>query len=46
MLALLEHMYNELGVVSEFNINPLTLKRWLVSSFEKLFCSTRLKLTK
>ncbi|CAH8491386.1 unnamed protein product [Schistosoma curassoni] len=31
MLALLEHMYNELGVVSEFNINPLTLKRWLLS---------------
>ncbi|CAH8454446.1 unnamed protein product [Heterobilharzia americana] len=30
MLALLEHMYNELGVVAEFNINPLTLKRWLL----------------
>ncbi|CAH8440130.1 unnamed protein product [Dicrocoelium dendriticum] len=31
MLALLEHMYNELGLVEEFRINPLTLKRWLLS---------------
>nr|CAH8823245.1 unnamed protein product [Trichobilharzia regenti] len=30
MLALLEHMYSELGLVAEFNINPLTLKRWLL----------------
>ena len=32
MLCLLEHMYTELGLVSEFNINPVTLRRWLVRS--------------
>jgi len=31
MLSLLEHMYTNLGFVREFNINPITLKRWLVS---------------
>jgi len=31
MLSLLEHMYHELQIVKEFNINPITLKRWLVS---------------
>jgi len=31
MLSLLEHMYTDLGLVREFNINPITLKRWLVS---------------
>lgn len=30
MLSLLEHMYHELDLVKEFNINPITLKRWLV----------------
>lgn len=30
MLSLLEHMYHELDLVHEFNINPITLKRWLV----------------
>ena len=32
MLSLLEHMYHELDLVKEFNMNPITLKRWLVSS--------------
>ncbi|KAA0196701.1 High affinity cGMP-specific 3' 5'-cyclic phosphodiesterase 9A [Fasciolopsis buskii] len=31
MLALLEHMYTELGLVEEFHINPITMKRWLLS---------------
>ncbi|RNA26068.1 high affinity cGMP-specific 3 -5 -cyclic phosphodiesterase 9A-like isoform X2 [Brachionus plicatilis] len=30
MLTLIEHMYHELGLVREFNINPTTLKRWLL----------------
>ncbi|XP_025102505.1 high affinity cGMP-specific 3',5'-cyclic phosphodiesterase 9A-like isoform X2 [Pomacea canaliculata] len=30
MLSLLEHMYHEVGLVQEFNINPITLKRWLL----------------
>ncbi|XP_070201858.1 high affinity cGMP-specific 3',5'-cyclic phosphodiesterase 9A-like [Littorina saxatilis] len=30
MLSLLEHMYHELGLVHEYNINPITLKRWLL----------------
>lgn len=30
MLSLLEHMYHEIGLVDEFNINPITLKRWLL----------------
>ncbi|XP_064651194.1 high affinity cGMP-specific 3',5'-cyclic phosphodiesterase 9A-like isoform X12 [Lineus longissimus] len=30
MLSLLEHMYHELGLVNEFSINPITLKRWLL----------------
>ncbi|TNN22906.1 High affinity cGMP-specific 3',5'-cyclic phosphodiesterase 9A [Liparis tanakae] len=30
MLSCLEHMYHDLGLVTEFNINPITLKRWLV----------------
>ncbi|XP_077985023.1 high affinity cGMP-specific 3',5'-cyclic phosphodiesterase 9A-like [Glandiceps talaboti] len=30
MLSLLEHMYHELGLVHEFNINPIVLKRWLL----------------
>ena len=31
MLSLLEHMYHELDLVDEFNMNPVILKRWLVS---------------
>lgn len=30
MLSLLEHMYHELDLVREFNMNPITLRRWLV----------------
>ena len=30
MLCLLEHMYTELGLVAAYNINPVTLRRWLV----------------
>ncbi|GFO22374.1 phosphodiesterase [Plakobranchus ocellatus] len=33
MLSLLEHMYHELGLVEEFNINPIVLKRWLGFGF-------------
>uniref|UniRef100_S4R5D5 High affinity cGMP-specific 3',5'-cyclic phosphodiesterase 9A n=1 Tax=Petromyzon marinus TaxID=7757 RepID=S4R5D5_PETMA len=29
MLSCLEHMFHDLGLVSEFNINPITLKPWL-----------------
>jgi len=36
MLSLLEHMYHELQIVKEFNINPITLKRWLVGRFRVL----------
>jgi len=31
MLCLMEHMYHELGLVVELHINPITLRRWLVS---------------
>lgn len=31
MLSCLEHMYHDLGLVRDFAINPITLKRWLVS---------------
>ena len=31
MLCLMEHMYHELGIVTELRINPITLRRWLVS---------------
>uniref|UniRef100_A0A8C8MJ73 Phosphodiesterase n=1 Tax=Oncorhynchus tshawytscha TaxID=74940 RepID=A0A8C8MJ73_ONCTS len=30
MLSCLEYMYHDLGLVKEFNMNPITLKRWLV----------------
>jgi len=33
MLSLLEHMYHDLRLVKEFNINPITLKRWLVGTY-------------
>ncbi|XP_074156662.1 high affinity cGMP-specific 3',5'-cyclic phosphodiesterase 9A isoform X4 [Sminthopsis crassicaudata] len=29
MLSCLEHMYHDLGLVKDFNINPITLKKWL-----------------
>lgn len=32
MLSCLEHMYHDLGLVSDFGINPVTLRRWLVSA--------------
>lgn len=31
MLSCLEHMYHDLGLVRDYNINPITLRRWLVS---------------
>eukprot|EP00106_Octopus_bimaculoides_P016183 XP_014783625.1 PREDICTED: high affinity cGMP-specific 3',5'-cyclic phosphodiesterase 9A-like [Octopus bimaculoides] len=34
MLSLLEHMYHEIGLVDEFNINSITLKRWLLCVLE------------
>uniref|UniRef100_A0A8C5LAX2 Phosphodiesterase n=1 Tax=Jaculus jaculus TaxID=51337 RepID=A0A8C5LAX2_JACJA len=30
MLSCLEHMYHDLGLVRDFNINPVTLRRWLL----------------
>ncbi|EPY88128.1 cGMP phosphodiesterase A2-like protein [Camelus ferus] len=30
MLSCLEHMYHDLGLVRDFSINPVTLKRWLL----------------
>lgn len=30
MLSCLEHMYHDLGLVRDFSINPITLRRWLV----------------
>lgn len=30
MLSCLEHMYHDLGLVKDFNINPIVLKRWLL----------------
>ncbi|CAB1329101.1 unnamed protein product [Coregonus sp. 'balchen'] len=29
MLSCLEHMYHDLNLVKDFNMNPITLKRWL-----------------
>ena len=31
MLCLMEHMFHELGIVTELHINPITRRRWLVS---------------
>uniref|UniRef100_A0A3Q1C0A6 Phosphodiesterase n=1 Tax=Amphiprion ocellaris TaxID=80972 RepID=A0A3Q1C0A6_AMPOC len=31
MLSCLEYMYHDLGLVKEFNMNPITLKRWLLA---------------
>uniref|UniRef100_A0A672TBW1 High affinity cGMP-specific 3',5'-cyclic phosphodiesterase 9A n=1 Tax=Sinocyclocheilus grahami TaxID=75366 RepID=A0A672TBW1_SINGR len=36
MLSCLEHMYHDLGLVKDFNINPITLKRWLVRLYYKI----------
>ncbi|KAF6385288.1 phosphodiesterase 9A [Rhinolophus ferrumequinum] len=30
MLSCLEHMYHDLGLVRDFGMNPVTLKRWLL----------------
>ncbi|KAL0973034.1 hypothetical protein UPYG_G00197990 [Umbra pygmaea] len=30
MLSCLEYIYHDLGLVKEFNMNPITLKRWLL----------------
>ncbi|XP_013391999.1 high affinity cGMP-specific 3',5'-cyclic phosphodiesterase 9A isoform X2 [Lingula anatina] len=53
MLSLLEHMYHELDIVHEFNINPVNLKRWLLCiqenyrnnpfhNFRHCFCVTQM----
>ncbi|KAL4228897.1 High affinity cAMP-specific and IBMX-insensitive 3' [Mactra antiquata] len=53
MLSLLEHMYHELDLVKEFNMNPITLKRWLLCvqenyrnnpfhNFRHCFCVTQM----
>lgn len=39
MLSCLEYMYHDLGLVKEFNMNPITLKRWLV---RWAFCDLRI----
>ncbi|CAC5357548.1 PDE9 [Mytilus coruscus] len=53
MLSLMEHMYHELGLVAEFSINPITLKRWILCvqenyrnnpfhNFRHSFCVTQM----
>ncbi|XP_060786378.1 high affinity cGMP-specific 3',5'-cyclic phosphodiesterase 9A isoform X3 [Neoarius graeffei] len=53
MLSCLEHMYHDLGLVRDFNINPITLKRWLLCihdnyrnnpfhNFRHCFCVTQM----
>ncbi|XP_067848512.1 high affinity cGMP-specific 3',5'-cyclic phosphodiesterase 9A isoform X2 [Heptranchias perlo] len=53
MLSCLEHMYHSLGLVKDFNINPITLKRWLLCihdnyrnnpfhNFRHCFCVTQM----
>nr|XP_005991223.1 PREDICTED: high affinity cGMP-specific 3',5'-cyclic phosphodiesterase 9A-like [Latimeria chalumnae] len=53
MLSCLEYMYHDLGLVKEFNMNPITLKRWLISiqenyrsnpfhNFRHCFCVTQM----
>lgn len=53
MLICLEHMYHDLGLVRDFNINPITLKRWLACvqdnyrnnpfhNFRHCFCVTQM----
>ncbi|XP_059866253.1 high affinity cGMP-specific 3',5'-cyclic phosphodiesterase 9A isoform X1 [Delphinus delphis] len=53
MLSCLEHMYHDLGLVRDFGINPITLKRWLLCvhdnyrnnpfhNFRHCFCVTQM----
>uniref|UniRef100_A0A673YHI7 Phosphodiesterase 9A n=1 Tax=Salmo trutta TaxID=8032 RepID=A0A673YHI7_SALTR len=53
MLSCLEHMYNDLDLVKGFNMNPITLKRWLLCihdnyqvnpfhNFRHCFCVTQM----
>ncbi|XP_044133512.1 high affinity cGMP-specific 3',5'-cyclic phosphodiesterase 9A-like [Bufo gargarizans] len=53
MLSCLEFMYHDLGLVLEFNMNPMTLKRWLLCiqenyrtnpfhNFRHCFCVTQM----
>ncbi|XP_059417543.1 high affinity cGMP-specific 3',5'-cyclic phosphodiesterase 9A-like isoform X1 [Carassius carassius] len=53
MLSCLEHMYHDLRLVKDFNINPITLKRWLLCihdnyrsnpfhNFRHCFCVTQM----
>ncbi|EDV25625.1 High affinity cGMP-specific 3',5'-cyclic phosphodiesterase 9A [Trichoplax sp. H2] len=53
MLSLLEHMYHELDIVRDLNINPITLRRWLLCvqenyrnnpfhNFRHCFCVTQM----
>ncbi|KAG9482421.1 hypothetical protein GDO78_011226, partial [Eleutherodactylus coqui] len=53
MLSCLEFMYHDLGLVWEFNMNPITLKRWLLCiqenyrtnpfhNFRHCFCVTQM----
>uniref|UniRef100_A0ACB8FHP1 High affinity cAMP-specific and IBMX-insensitive 3',5'-cyclic phosphodiesterase 9A n=1 Tax=Sphaerodactylus townsendi TaxID=933632 RepID=A0ACB8FHP1_9SAUR len=53
MLSCLEHMYHDLGLVKDFNINPIILKRWLLCihdnyrsnpfhNFRHCFCVTQM----
>ncbi|XP_041490546.1 high affinity cGMP-specific 3',5'-cyclic phosphodiesterase 9A isoform X2 [Microtus oregoni] len=53
MLSCLEHMYHDLGLVRDFNINPITLRRWLLCvhdnyrnnpfhNFRHCFCVTQM----
>ncbi|XP_041425130.1 high affinity cGMP-specific 3',5'-cyclic phosphodiesterase 9A-like isoform X2 [Xenopus laevis] len=53
MLSCLEFMYHDLGLVQEFNMNPITLKRWLLCiqenyrtnpfhNFRHCFCVTQM----
>eukprot|EP00118_Oscarella_pearsei_P001894 m.8827 g.8827 ORF g.8827 m.8827 type:complete len:539 (+) comp20885_c0_seq2:38-1654(+) len=53
MLSLMEHMFYELGIVAEFQMNPIVLKRWLLCvqenyrnnpfhNFRHCFCVTQM----
>ncbi|XP_057191810.1 high affinity cGMP-specific 3',5'-cyclic phosphodiesterase 9A [Triplophysa rosa] len=53
MLSCLEHMYHDLGLVRDFNINPIMMKRWLLCihdnyrnnpfhNFRHCFCVTQM----
>ncbi|XP_041699650.1 high affinity cGMP-specific 3',5'-cyclic phosphodiesterase 9A isoform X1 [Coregonus clupeaformis] len=53
MLSCLEHMYHDLNLVKDFNMNPITLKRWLLCihdnyrvnpfhNFRHCFCVTQM----